>query len=88
MTSKLSASRRWLVLPAGIYLTGLPTYYAIVAVGLTGKSAAHARHVGVILFAVWVAARYSRGCSSNGVRGASWLRVPLMDGSSSVEHRP
>lgn len=55
MTRKLSPLRRWLVLRAGIYLTGLPTYYAIVAVGLTDKKRGPRRHVGAILFAVWVA---------------------------------
>jgi hypothetical protein len=55
MASRLPALRRWVALPAGIYLTGLPAYYAIATVGLTDKSAAQARHIGVILFAVWVA---------------------------------
>lgn len=45
--------RRWLALVVGLYITGLPTFYAIVELGVTGKPARHARHVGIVLFVVW-----------------------------------
>jgi hypothetical protein len=45
--------RRWLGLLAGLYIAGLPTFYAIVELGVTGKRATHARDVGIVLFVVW-----------------------------------
>lgn len=45
--------RRWLALLVGLYITGLPTYYAIVELGATGNAASHARHFGIFLFIAW-----------------------------------
>ena len=44
---------RWAALAAGVYLTGLPTYYAVVDIGFVGGPARDARHVGVYLFIAW-----------------------------------
>jgi hypothetical protein len=43
-----------LVLIAGLYFAGLPTYYAIFTVGHTNTTARHDRNLGLWLFLIWV----------------------------------
>ncbi len=38
----------------GIYLAGLPTYYALFTVGDSNDGAARARHAGVVFFVAWL----------------------------------
>jgi hypothetical protein len=52
---------RAFALIAGVYLTGLPTYYAVVEVGLVGGPARDARHVGLLLFIAWVVVALAAG---------------------------
>lgn len=48
------ATWRLLGLLGGVYLAGVPTYYALFTVGDTGADASHARHIGVMLFVAWL----------------------------------